>query len=111
MKQKTLNVKLLSVTENAIDLIYASCRQCYSKYFAGNVFFIEKEKDSVNQEEKEKFIRQIVQSGHESPLEHVSFYFAVEGISRACSHQLVRHRLASYSQQSQRYIKKNDFWP
>jgi thymidylate synthase (FAD) len=50
-------------------------------------------------------IRHIVESGHHSILEHVFFTFAIEGISRACSHQLVRHRLASYSQQSQRYVK------
>ena len=47
----------------------------------------------------------LAEMGHESPLEHISFTFAVEGISRACSHQLVRHRLASYSQQSQSYVK------
>lgn len=48
-------------------------------------------------------------SGHESVAEHAVFTFQVEGISRACSHQLVRHRLASYSQQSQRYVKMNGF--
>lgn len=48
-------------------------------------------------------------SGHESVLEHAVFTFAIEGISRACSHQLVRHRMASYSQQSQRYVKMDGF--
>ena len=48
-------------------------------------------------------------SGHESVLEHATFTFAIEGISRACSHQLVRHRVASYSQQSQRYVKMDGF--
>jgi thymidylate synthase (FAD) len=57
----------------------------------------------------EKFVRQVVSSGHESPLEHVKFTFAIEGISRALTHQLVRHRIASYSQQSQRYVKASDF--
>lgn len=47
--------------------------------------------------------------GHESPLEHVTFTFGIEDISRACSHQLVRHRIASYSQKSQRYITEGDF--
>lgn len=46
-----------------------------------------------------------LRSGHESVIEHATFTFAIEGISRACSHQLVRHRMASYSQQSQRYVK------
>ena len=47
--------------------------------------------------------------GNCSPLEHVSFTFAVEGISRVCTHQIVRHRIASYSQQSQRYVKLEQF--
>ncbi len=50
------------------------------------------------------FVRKVLESGHDSPVEHASFSFAVAGISRACSHQLVRHRVASYSQQSQRYV-------
>lgn len=56
-------------------------------------------------EEVEKLVRLLVNSGHLSTFEHASFTFGVDGISRACSHQLVRHRLASYSQQSQRYVK------
>lgn len=51
-----------------------------------------------------KIIKGCIRSGHQSVLEHCSFTFRVEGISRACSHQLVRHRIASYSQQSQRYV-------
>ncbi|HUW13575.1 MAG TPA: FAD-dependent thymidylate synthase [Anaerolineae bacterium] len=50
-----------------------------------------------------RFVQARVREGHESIVEHVSFTFLVEGISRSCSHQLVRHRLASYSQESQRY--------
>ncbi|MDD3679812.1 MAG: FAD-dependent thymidylate synthase, partial [Candidatus Shapirobacteria bacterium] len=48
--------------------------------------------------------RLVTASGHTSTIEHASFAFAIEGISRACSHQLVRHRIASFSQQSQRYL-------
>lgn len=48
-------------------------------------------------------------SGHHSVLEHVSFTFRIEGISRACSHQLVRHRMGSYSQRSQRYCEEDEF--
>jgi thymidylate synthase (FAD) len=59
--------------------------------------------------DKEKFIRHVVSSGHLSPLEHVKFTFAVQGVSRALTHQLVRHRIASYSQQSQRYVKEDAF--
>lgn len=47
--------------------------------------------------------------GHLSTLEHVTFTFAIEGVSRVLTHQLVRHRIASYSQQSQRYVKEHDF--
>lgn len=54
-------------------------------------------------------LRAAMASGHESVAEHASFTFAIEGISRACSHQLVRHRMASYSQQSQRYVSMRNF--
>jgi thymidylate synthase (FAD) len=52
-------------------------------------------------------VRRVLASGHDSILEHAGFTFAVDGISRACSHQLVRHRLASFAQQSQRYVKSS----
>ena len=51
-----------------------------------------------------RLVRGLVASGHHSALEHASFTFAVDGVSRACTHQLVRHRVASYNQQSQRYV-------
>lgn len=54
------------------------------------------------------FIRARVREGHESIVEHASASFEISGISRACSHQLVRHRLASYSQESQRYVDMSD---
>lgn len=54
-------------------------------------------------------LRMALALNHESVAEHANFTFSIEGISRACSHQLVRHRLASYSQQSQRYVKMDDF--
>lgn len=87
-----LEVKLLEVTKDAVKLIYAACRQCYSEKFAGDIF-AEPVKDLNKQEE---FIRRIVASGHDSPLEHVKFTFAIEGVSRALTHQLVRHRIASF---------------
>jgi thymidylate synthase (FAD) len=65
--------------------------------------------NNFTDEKVEKFINKLTAIGHESPLEHVSFTFGIEGISRACSHQLVRHRIASYSQKSQRYIEENNF--
>ena len=105
MAQVKLNVKLLEMTQNAISIIYVACRQCYSAKFAGDIFNERKE----NIGKQENFVKRVVASGHESPLEHVKFTFAIEGVSRALTHQLVRHRIASYSQQSQRYIKEKSF--
>lgn len=105
MFQAKLMVKLLDRPQNALALIYAACRQCYSAEFAGDIF--EKAIDDIKKQED--FVAKIVSSGHESPLEHVKFTFAVEGVSRALTHQLVRHRIASYSQQSQRYVKESNF--
>ncbi len=105
MAQVTMNVKLLEMSQNAISLIYVACRQCYSEKFSGEVFSDE----SIGVQKQEEFVKKIVASGHQSPLEHVKFTFAIEGVSRALTHQLVRHRLASYSQQSQRYVKEKDF--
>ncbi|MFA5062932.1 MAG: FAD-dependent thymidylate synthase [Candidatus Omnitrophota bacterium] len=105
MAQVELHIELLDFSQNALSIIYAACRQCYSASFAGQIF-AEGLKDLVKQEE---FVRQVVSSGHKSPLEHVKFTFAIEGVSRALTHQLVRHRIASYSQQSQRYVKESDF--
>ncbi|MFH1612950.1 MAG: FAD-dependent thymidylate synthase [bacterium] len=103
--QSKLNVSLLEMTQNANSLIYVACRQCYSAKFAGDIF----EDNTKSIEEQKKFVEKIVASGHESPLEHVKFTFAIEGVSRALTHQLVRHRIASYSQQSQRYVKEEKF--
>lgn len=57
-----------------------------------------------NSEPDLRIVKGCIRSGHQSILEHCTFTFKIEGISRACSHQLVRHRIASYSQQSQRYV-------
>jgi len=105
MGQAKLNVELLDLSENALSVIYAACRQCYSPKFAVQIF----KEGMANPNHQEEFMGGIVSSGHESPLEHVKFTFAIEGISRALTHQLVRHRIASYSQQSQRYVKASDF--
>jgi thymidylate synthase (FAD) len=59
---------------------------------------------SVTKDNPGKFLKSRIGEGHESIIEHASVTFDIEGISRACSHQLVRHRIASYSQESQRYV-------
>ena len=68
-------------------------------------------REKLTREQAGNLLRQLLSSGHLSPFEHASFTFAIEGISRVASHQLVRHRLASYTQQSQRYVslKKLDY--
>ncbi len=105
MPQCKLNVTLLGMTQDAVSIVYAACRQCYSAQFAKDIF--DEEKSDIKKQAE--FIRKVVESGHESPLEHVKFTFAIEGVSRALTHQLVRHRIASYSQQSQRYVKETNF--
>ncbi|MDQ7032313.1 MAG: FAD-dependent thymidylate synthase [Desulfonauticus sp.] len=103
-----LKVTLLAHTPNAISLVYAAFRQCYSSEFVGDKF--EKWlRGEIPLEQQQTFIQNVLASGHESPVEHVSFTFAVGGVSRALTHQLVRHRIASYSQQSQRYVDAKDF--
>ncbi|MDD4295005.1 MAG: FAD-dependent thymidylate synthase [Candidatus Omnitrophica bacterium] len=100
-----MQVELMSHTAKPKEVIYASARQCYSKYGAWEVF---NKSGDFSQDKLNKFIEHLFQRGHLSPLEHVSFTFAIDGVSRACTHQLVRHRIASYSQQSQRYVSMQD---
>jgi thymidylate synthase (FAD) len=109
-----MRVKLLSMTPNAKELIFASARQCYADGWTGDmwqedetglvtVMDLEKNEPSTDKE-MDNLLKHLHTSGHTSVFEHVKFTFAVDGISRALSHQLVRHRIASYSQQSQRYV-------
>jgi thymidylate synthase (FAD) len=97
-KVESLRVELLSYTQDPEQNVVAGIRQCYSKVGA------EELKEKTTQETRERLISQVIGSGHTSTVEHASFTFGIEGISRACSHQLVRHRIASFSQQSQRYV-------
>lgn len=85
-------------------IIYMAARRCYS---AGNYMDLIDDANGASTEAMRKLIQACIKSGHHSVLEHSSFSFHVT-CSRACSHQLVRHRVASYSQQSQRYCKFDD---
>lgn len=98
-----MKVKLLRYTPDGEALIASAAKLCYSPV---GVDEIEKKLDEDN---ISSFLNMLIDMGHESPIEHVSFTFAVEGVSRTLSHQLVRHRLASFSQQSQRYVKLDQF--
>src|SRR3989338_5024166 len=97
-----MNVTLLNFTPAPEKTVVLAAKLCYSD---SNISQLE---ESVTGVSYEKFLTKILKIGHLSVLEHVSFTFGIEGISRATSHQLVRHRLASYSQQSQRYVKFKD---
>jgi len=93
--------KLLTFTPDPEQTVAAAARLCYSAATIDSL--VEKSRS-----DREALLKKILEMGHFSVLEHVSFSFGVEGISRACSHQLVRHRLASYSQQSQRYVSHKE---
>ena len=98
-----MKVKILSHTPNPELVVASAAKLCYSPVG------VEEIQEKLTEENIEKFVSMLASIGHHSPLEHCTFTFAIEGISRACSHQLVRHRIASYSQQSQRYVKMDDF--
>jgi len=93
-------VKLLFPPTNPIETIYCAASQCYSSEFICDIIGTDK---SPTIEEMITLILKVIKSGHTSILEHVKYTFAIDGVSRANTHQIVRHRIASYSQQSQRY--------
>lgn len=88
--------------EEAINKLYTACRTCYNP---GSPIDMLESINNISYDDKVKLLRHVLNSQHFSVLEHVSITIFIEGISRAASHQLVRHRLASYSQQSQRYVE------
>ena len=97
-----IKVTLLEHTPNPERVVAMAARLCYSASGA------EELAEKMTDEQVEKLVAKIVQMGHASTMEHVSFTFGIEGVSRVLTH-LVRHRLASYSQQSQRYVAEHDF--
>lgn len=88
-----MDVKLLSITANAEKLIENAGRTAHLS----------------TGENTEKFIKMLIKKGHNSVLEHASATFRIKDVSRALTHQLVRHRLASYTQKSQRYVSEKEF--
>ena len=99
MSQAKVKVELISHTIDPEQTIVAGIRQCYSPKGGGEL------KEKTKEGMRKRLIGIVTKSGHTSTIEHASFTFAIEGISRACTHQLVRHRIASYSHQSQRYVE------
>lgn len=97
-----MKVKLISTTQNLLDILYTGARTCYN---AGSPIDMFEDVSNIPQDKKIKLIDSCIKSGHHSVLEHSQFTFAIEGVSRALLAQISRHRVAvSLSVQSQRYV-------
>lgn len=101
--QTSLQVELIQHTPQPEQLVAAAAKLCYSP--AG----IDQIAQGLSRSVIENFLTMLGEIGHESPIEHISFTFAIAGVSRALLAQLTRHRLASYSVRSQRYVNEGDF--
>lgn len=96
-----MNVQLLAHTPAPEQLVAASAKLCYSAASIADLAAIEADKAA-------EFIDKLPEA-HQSPFEHVSFTFGIEGVSRAMLAQITRHRIASFSVQSQRYVNMDEF--
>lgn len=98
-----MHVELLTHTPEPDKLIAAAAKLCYAKSDITTLM------DKLTPEKTEQFLTMLSELGHESPIEHVTFTFGIEGVSRALLAQITRHRIASFSVQSQRYVSKMNF--
>ncbi len=98
-----LKVKLLTHTPQPQKIVSAAAKLCYARADIDTVM------DGLTPEKTESFVEMLAQIGHESPMEHMSFTFGIENVSRALLAQITRHRMASFSVQSQRYVKETNF--
>lgn len=98
-----MNVELLQHTPEPEKIIAAAAKLCYSSSGIDGIL------DGLDEEKTEKFLNRLMSMGHESPIEHITFTFGIEGVSRSLLAQFTRHRLASYSVKSQRYVKEGRF--
>lgn len=94
-----MKVNLIRYTKEPEKLVAIAARLCYSPVGVDEL------ENKLDNEAVNKLVRFVIKNGHLSTTEHIYFTFGIEGVSRALSHQLVRHRIASYNQQSQRYVK------
>lgn len=99
-----MKVKLITHTPEPEKVVAAAAKLCYSS--AADIDTI---MNGLTPEKTSKFIEHLMSLGHESPLEHISFTFGVEGVSRVLLAELTRHRLASYSVRSMRYVSESEF--
>lgn len=98
-----LKVKLLAHTEAPERIIATAAKLCYSSSDIEHIH------EGLDEEKTNSFIQRLVDLGHESPTEHITFTFGVEGVSRSLLAQITRHRIASYSVKSQRYVTEGQF--
>ena len=98
-----MKVSLLQHTGNPEKIVAAAAKLCYSESGVENIL------EGLTEEKTAKFLNMLMDLGHESPIEHVSFTFGIEGVSRSLLAQITRHRIASYSVKSQRYVKEGMF--
>ncbi|MBQ3081131.1 MAG: FAD-dependent thymidylate synthase [Clostridia bacterium] len=98
-----MKVEIIAHTPDCEKIIASAAKLCYSQTGIDGIM------EGLTPEKTEKFINMLVSLGHESPFEHVSFTFGIEGVSRAVLAQITRHRIASFSVQSQRYVNKESF--
>jgi len=98
-----MRVTLISHTPEPEKTVAAAARLCYSSSGIDALL------DKLDEQKAADLIKKLLSMGHESPFEHVTFTFGIEGVSRNLTHQLVRHRIASYSQKSQRYVSESNF--
>jgi len=98
-----LQVYLIAHTPNPEQVVAAAAKLCYSDAHIGDLM------DDLTPEKTTAFLDKLANLGHASPTEHASFTFAIEGVSRTLLAQITRHRIASFSVQSQRYVRLDDF--
>ena len=98
-----LKVRLLTHTPDPQKIMAAAAKLCYARADIDSVM------DGLTPEKTDDFIDMLSSLGHESPMEHMTFTFGIENVSRALLAQITRHRMASFSVQSQRYVKETDF--
>ena len=98
-----LKVKLIAHTPQPEKVVAAAAKLCYSSAGVDSLL------DGLTPENSRAFVQKLASLGHESPTEHASFTFAIEGVSRSLLAQITRHRIASYSVQSQRYVNLHQF--
>ena len=98
-----MKVRLIAHTPEPEKVVAAAAKLCYSNAHVDDLL------DGLTEEKSREFVQKLASMGHESPTEHASFTFAIEGVSRSLLAQFTRHRMASFSVQSQRYVREHGF--